>query len=265
MRLLCLLFMFFATAALAQQDSGLQRMDTRDAGRGWEAVGRLDIVGEGYCTGTLVDPSIVLTAAHCVMDDYGNVYEPEQFNFMAGYRLGQSLAERSVRRVLPHPSFDANDRNRSTRGYDLALIELSQPIRHPGIRPAAVRGQARRGVRIGVVSYGRGRDDAPSFQRQCSFIDRYRKVSLLTCDIEPGSSGSPVFVFGNSGPRIVSVVSALAVQDGEKIALAADLMSTYDELRGLLARKERRPAAGARVVRPGDRSATGARVVRPGG
>ena len=43
-------------AAAMAQDSRLQRMDTLDAGRKWEAVGRLDVNGEGFCTGALIAP-----------------------------------------------------------------------------------------------------------------------------------------------------------------------------------------------------------------
>ena len=50
------------------KDSLLQRLDTADAGREWEAVGRLDIDGVGFCTGALIAPDIVLTAAHCLFD-----------------------------------------------------------------------------------------------------------------------------------------------------------------------------------------------------
>jgi hypothetical protein len=49
--------------AAGAKDSRLQPMETSDAGRGWEAVGRLDVDGEGFCTGALIAPDLVLTAA----------------------------------------------------------------------------------------------------------------------------------------------------------------------------------------------------------
>ena len=35
--------------------------------KGWEAVGRLDLAGRGFCTGALISPDLVLTAAHCLL------------------------------------------------------------------------------------------------------------------------------------------------------------------------------------------------------
>ena len=46
------------TAAPAQ-DARLTSLDTGDDARGWEAVGRLDIDGKGFCTGALIAPDLV--------------------------------------------------------------------------------------------------------------------------------------------------------------------------------------------------------------
>jgi len=36
-------------------DTGLESLQTGDAVRGWEAVGRVDFGAESFCTGTLID------------------------------------------------------------------------------------------------------------------------------------------------------------------------------------------------------------------
>ena len=54
----------FAASAVAQE-SDLRSLDTSDAGRGWEAVGRISIGSDSFCTGALIAPDLVLTAAHC--------------------------------------------------------------------------------------------------------------------------------------------------------------------------------------------------------
>mgnify|MGYP001584998344 CR=1 FL=1 len=47
-------------APLAAQDSALQRLDSGVEAAGWEAVGRLDIDGKGFCTAALIAPDTVL-------------------------------------------------------------------------------------------------------------------------------------------------------------------------------------------------------------
>ena len=52
----------------ASRDAALTTLATADATRGWEAVGRIDIGASAFCTGTLIAPALVLTAAHCLYE-----------------------------------------------------------------------------------------------------------------------------------------------------------------------------------------------------
>ncbi|MEM8798570.1 MAG: trypsin-like serine protease, partial [Pseudomonadota bacterium] len=67
-RALAVLFCITLLATQAASESALKRLDTGDDSRGWEAVGKLNIDGRGFCTGALIAPDIVLTAAHCLYD-----------------------------------------------------------------------------------------------------------------------------------------------------------------------------------------------------
>ncbi|MFS4581005.1 trypsin-like serine peptidase [Phaeobacter sp. C3_T13_0] len=40
-------------------------------------MGRLELNGQGFCTGTLIAPDLVLTAAHCVYDHNNNLRAAE--------------------------------------------------------------------------------------------------------------------------------------------------------------------------------------------
>ena len=113
------------------------------------------------------------------------------------------------------------------------------------------------GSNIGVVSYAKGRMEAPSVQSRCLAAGQQNNVLVMTCDVDFGASGSPVFATTNSGIGIVSVVSAMADMDGRPVSLGASVnpvvtdllakLSPTDELRSDTGRRR---TTGAKFQRP---------------
>ncbi len=114
----------------------------------WQAhirVSTWKLNGDWTCSGSVIHPNWVLTAAHCVVDASDG-----QFNTVATVaasaievRTGSSRPDcggqlSQVKRVIRHPDFDP-----ATGNNDIALLELKEPTWVQPIRPVTCEREAR--------------------------------------------------------------------------------------------------------------------------
>ncbi|MFP4328069.1 MAG: trypsin-like serine peptidase [Paracoccaceae bacterium] len=266
--ILALALTVLSPASLLAEDVRLTRLDTGESGRGWEAVGRLDLGGRGFCTGALIAPDQVLTAAHCLYDKAsGKRIDPSSIEFLAGWRNGRAEAYRQVRQAVLHPDYRYEDAASPERmRNDIALLHLTQPIRNTSVVPFRTGHDPEAQARVGVVSYARDRAEAPSLQEVCEVQARRRGVLVMDCAVDFGASGAPVFSFGADGPRIVSVVSGMAEMEGRPVSLGTALEAPVALLQGMLTARRTRMSGGdalRRVPADGTPRDIGAKFIRP--
>ncbi len=98
------------------------------AGNKFPAIVALtDITGDSFCSGTLIAPDLVLTAAHCILDD--NLYAILPTNEILIFKGSKTSPVANdgkyihVKKVTPHTYYNPDQRQ-----YDIALLELSSPF-----------------------------------------------------------------------------------------------------------------------------------------
>lgn len=260
----------FAGAAVGQENSGLDRLSTREDLRGWEPVGRVDIADGGFCTGALIASDLVLTAAHCIFAPDGTPVAADQITFRAGFADGVSLAESAVLRTIAVPGYQKIEpAPPDLIRKDVALLQLQSPIPTSVISPFTV-GLPGTGDEVSVVSYAAGREDALSWQRVCQVMARIEGLIAVDCDVTFGASGAPVLDRSGYRARIVSIISVGSELDGKRVAVGMELPGIVEELKAALRRGEatseaaaaRTEGAAKRIV-VGEGNGTGAKFVTP--
>ena len=186
-----------------------------------DGIGRnvVTIVGSrgNFCSGTMIAPSIALTAAHCVQS--GATYKIVEYDSQRRPRL------RDVAQIAIHPSFNLQTMLRHRATADVALVQLTAPLAAAREPPSvgAPRIPIPVGGRFTVAGIGvtaRGDGKSGGIVRAASLVATGRPGNLQIRLVDPvnagkreglgactGDSGGPVFEAQLGRAVLVGVVS----------------------------------------------------------
>jgi protease YdgD len=247
-----LLFLFWPTLPALGQDwhPGIIGSDDRQIvdqeGAPWGAVGQVNIAlynRLGRCTGTLVKPDLVITAAHCVMDPWKKSPFPlHAVHFVAGIHT-DSQKGHSIAKCLRFPKeykYVAPDRIlprapiqrvplEAFRQDVVAIVLASKIAVEPAALARAVVGKP--GQKLTHAAYPADRRHHLTAHFGCQLLraDLFGPLWFNDCDTHPASSGGPIFVDEGGTLKLAAVmlgggdrISNVALPISEWISLTED-------------------------------------------
>jgi hypothetical protein len=173
---------------------------------GLPAVGAITYYGDEYCTGTLIGPRTVVTAAHCV-----DGVSPSQLEFVIGSNIAAPEAVLTVKSAQTHPSWSS-----SALRNDIGLITLAADAPVAPLPVLTHMDASWIGTQLFFVGYGvtNGQTQAGAGVKRAvwmgiSEVDgttfRYDDPGKNTCS---GDSGGPAFYRDPSGAYYVAGITS---------------------------------------------------------
>ncbi|MEM9333194.1 MAG: trypsin-like serine protease [Pseudomonadota bacterium] len=156
-------------------------------------IGRVNYAGysmRSHCTGALIAPNLVLTAAHCLVSGRTEKpFKPKNVIFRAGYHLGKSKADAQGAHFIFLKGYLEAQSDAEKVKRDAAIIVLQDEINLDAGKISTI--DATHGS-LEFQGYSISKPHVLTGSEDCSRKSSHSKLFLVSCTAAFGQSGSPV-------------------------------------------------------------------------
>jgi protease YdgD len=215
------LVIFAAAAAQAAALGADRRVPVDPNEPPWNAIAKVQSnVGE-HCSGVLIAPAVVLTAAHCLYNPRTRaLLQPVSLHVLFGYQRAQYRWHRPVARIVVGPGFDGTA-GRPQPG-DWARLELAEVV--PMTPLPLFDGGVGAGLAVALAGYNQDRAQLLMADLGCHVLHIGALSGDATfvfhdCAATRGTSGAPLLTKRDGGWAVIAV--NIAASRAENLALSA--------------------------------------------
>ncbi|KYC41776.1 peptidase S1 [Scytonema hofmannii PCC 7110] len=206
----------------------------------WSAIGKvqgLTAEGKGYhCTGTLIGEDIVLTNAHCVIDE--NTSQLSQKILFIPNVINRKVADKSDVALVENVVYGTDFTGTALENQinDWALLKLNKPIGlkygylgWQSLSSSTLLNNRNQYIFVGYSGdfpdpnkekyqfFTAGKGWTANVQKGCSIVGEESNVLLHNCDATGGSSGGPIITIIGNQPYIVALNNAEFKSNGRAV------------------------------------------------
>jgi protease YdgD len=220
------LALLLVTTSLTAQ-AGSVRAPVDMATPPWTALGRVQTELGTRCTGFLIAPRLVMTAAHCLFRPVtGRYVQPSSIHFLWRYDLGAYADHARIIGFAAAPGYDPLQELR-TLGLDRAFLTLDHPVGTSGDDVRFAPATPKLGTPLLLGGYNRDHDEvleADSCRLKGFAVDHGgHRLLVHDCYGEPGTSGAALFAQQPDGRWDVVGLEVAVTGPGGRIGLAEPL------------------------------------------